>query len=503
MTTRPIKKIIFIEAKPSDVHIFTRVPIPRLGTILLATLLKQQGYDAKCYVETIDELDLEDIMTADAVGISSISSTTPRSYEIAKLLKEAGIPVFMGGAHVTYMTEEALEYCDYVLRGEADDTIVPFIDALNAGEGLEDVAGLSFRDTDGEIKHNKTVSYCKDIDALPIPDFTLVHGLELNVSKKLPITPIMTSRGCPYDCSFCSVTKMFGHKYRFREKETVLAEIKHHMDNGTKWVFFYDDNFTADRERTKELLEAMIERGLTPKWSAQVRVETAKDTELMALMQKSGCHTVYVGFESVNPATLEAYNKKQSVSDIEHCIESFHDYGVNIHGMFVFGSDLDTIDTIHETVHFAKKNNIESVQFLILTPLVGTTLYHDLLKEDRIISRDWTLYDAHHVVFKPKLMTYYELQYETTKATKAFYSRWQIIKRAIKFDIWPMIIKAYGRRMSRQWADQNAYFIEYTRSITNAGKVLELAARKSAEDIKERLTKLKIKGFRRPQSDHK
>ena len=102
---RPLKKIMFVEAKPPDVHIFTRVPIPRLGTIILATLLKQIGYDTKCYVETIDEIDLEDLLTADAVGISSISSTTPRSYEIARILKKAGIPVFMGGAHVTYMTE--------------------------------------------------------------------------------------------------------------------------------------------------------------------------------------------------------------------------------------------------------------------------------------------------------------------------------------------------------------------------------------------------------------
>lgn len=490
---KTIKKIIFIEPKPPDYHIFSRMPLPRLGTIILGTILRDKGYDVSCYVEEIAELDLEDLLTADAVGISTITSTAPRAYEIARQIRKVGIPVFMGGPHVTYMPDEALENCDYVLRGEADEVIVDFIETLKIGKGFEAITGLSFRQ-EGEVIHNKQVSLCKDLDILPAPDYSIVKGLEEDVFKKLGIAPIMTARGCPYDCSFCSVTGMFGHKYRFRSTENVLNELRIHKEAQGKFVFFYDDNFTAHRKRSKELLHAMIENKLTPRWTAQVSVDVARDIELVKLMKRANCYTVYIGLESINPETLKAYNKKQSVEDIERCISILHQHGIKIHGMFVFGSDEDTIDTIRSTVDFAKKNSIETVQFLILTPLPGTRLYHELTQQGRIYSRDWSLYDAHHVVYKPKKMTYYELQSETYKATKNFYSIGQIIKRAIRFQVFTTGLKTYGRDMTKKWASRNQYFVEYTKAITQAGKVIDLAAKKTAEDIKEKFQQLELAG---------
>lgn len=488
-----MKKIVFIEPNPPDFHLFTRMPLPRLGTVLLGTILKENGYEVKSYVESISELDLKDVLSADAIGISTITSTSSRSYEIARLIKKSGIPVFMGGAHTTYMPEEALQHCDYVLRGEADDVIVDFLKALEKNEGFESVPGLSYK-KDGEIRHNKDVSYCKDLDRLPCPDFRVINGLEDEGIKKLAITPIMTSRGCPYDCSFCSVTGMFGQKYRFRSKEKVLEELKNHRKNGGKWVFFYDDNFAANRKRTKELLSEMIKEGLTPPWTAQVRVEVAKDPELLDLMKRSNCHTLYIGLESINPETLKAYNKKQSVEDIENCIRALHGKGIRIHGMFVFGSDQDSTDTISETVRFAKKNDIETIQFLILTPLPGTKFFRDMEKEGRIITKDWSLYDAHHAVFQPKLMSYYELQAETMRATREFYSIGQIIKRAARLDLFNVSIKAYARGLAKKWIKNNQYFLDYTKTVTSAGKSIELTAKKTAEDIKEKFRELELSG---------
>ena len=145
-----------------------------------------------------------------------------------------------------------------------------------------------------------------------------------------------------------------------------MEELRTNKENGSKWVFFYDDNFIANRKRTKELLETMIEEGVTPNWTAQLRVEVAKDPELIDLMVKSGCHTVYIGFESVNPATLEAYNKSQSLEDIEYCIETLHKAGIRIHGMFVLGSDEDTVDTLHKTLNSPKRTNYRPYSFLCL-----------------------------------------------------------------------------------------------------------------------------------------
>lgn len=497
-----MRKIIFIEPNPPDFHLFTGVPIPRLGTVILGTRLRQNGYEVKSYVESITELDLKDVLSADAVGISTITSTSSRSYEIAKLIKKAGIPVFMGGPHVTYMPDEALQFVDYVLRGEQDDNIVDFIRALETGKGLEKITGLSYRRQDGTIKHNSTPPFCKDMDSIPAPDFTLIAGLEKSGAKTMPLAPVMTSRGCPYDCSFCSVTGMFGQKYRFRSKERVLEELQNHRKFGGDWVFFYDDNFCAHKKRTKELLHTMIETKLTPNWTAQVRVEVAKDPELMDLMVRSKCHTVYIGLESINPETLKLYNKGQSVEDITNCIKTLHKRKIRIHGMFVFGSDTDTTDTIAETVKFAKKNNLESVQFLILTPLPGTRCYRDLEKEGRIITKDWSLYDAHHVVYEPKLMSYYDLQLETMRATKEFYSVGQIAKRLVRFDMFNVSLKAYGHNLTKKWIKQNQYFLEYTKALTEAGKRIELAAKKTAEDVKEKFSKIELSGSMPAQKIH-
>ncbi|MFQ5736783.1 MAG: B12-binding domain-containing radical SAM protein [Thermodesulfobacteriota bacterium] len=488
-----MSKIVFIEANPPDFHIFTKMPLPRLGTVLLSTILKNNGYEVKSFVESVAEMNLEEVLKADIIGLSTITSTSMRSYEMARLFKKAGKTVFMGGPHVTYMPDEGLEVCDFVMRGEADDHILNLVRALESGKGYEDIPGLSYR-KDGKVYHNRNVSLCKDINTLPCPDFKLIHGMEELGLKKFSITPVMTSRGCPYDCSFCSVTGMFGQKYRFRDKERVIEELENIRRENKNWVFFYDDNFCAHKKRTKELLHTMIEKKLTPNWTAQVRVEIAKDPELLDLMKKSNCHTVYIGLESVNPATLKAYNKKQTVEDITACIKALHKKGIRIHGMFVFGSDLDTTDTIAETVKFAKKNDLDSVQFLILTPLPGTQCYRDLDREGRIITKDWSLYDAHHVVFEPKLMSYYELQHETVMATKEFYSIGQIAKRALKLDLFNVGIKTYGHNLTKKWIKKNANFVEYTQKLTSAGRTIELAAKKTAEDVKEKFHKLELSG---------
>ena len=485
-------KIALIEPKPPGFHIFTKMALPRLGTVLLGSILKKAGYEVESFVETASELDIEQLMTADAVGISTITSTAPRAYEIASILRDAGKTVFMGGPHVTYMPEEALKHSDYVLRGEADDVILDFIRALGLRKGVENIPGISYI-KDGKSFHNETPPLCKDLNLLPSPDFSIVKNF-----KGVGITPVMTSRGCPYDCSFCSVTGMFGRKYRFRNNGKVLDELRRHRANLDSswhdWVFFYDDNFTASPARTKSLLRDMIKEDLTPRWSAQVRVEVAKDRELLELMKRSGCHTLYIGFESINPKTLALYNKKQSVKDIEEAIDTLHEFGIRIHGMFVFGSDEDTKDTIRNTVKFAKRNNLDSVQFMVLTPLPGTNFFNKMERDGRVITKDWSLYDAHHVVFRPEKMSFYELQLETINATAEFYSWGQILKRIMKFDFFNVYIKSYGHKLTKKWLKKNRYFIDYTWDMTyKAGKKIELAARKNAEDLHEKIKKLKLK----------
>ncbi len=456
-------RIVFVEPKSPDLHVYSRMPLPRLGTILLATILRERGHDATVQIEELGKIRLEDIEKADAVGISVITSTAPRGYHFARLFREMGKTVFMGGPHATYLPDEALEECDYVLRGEADETIVPFVEALEKGMGFAAVPGLSWRRL-GAAVHNPGGGYCTELDRQPAPDFRLITNHE----RRMDITPIMTSRGCPYDCGFCSVTDMFGRKFRHKSTERVLEELRQHralcgengIKNGDDWVFFYDDNFTINKNRAKELLRAMIREKLTPYWTAQASVNVADDDELLDLMRQANCYLLYIGFESINPETLKAYNKKQTAERIEKAIRKLHRHGIRVHGMFVFGADTDNSAVIDRTVAFAKRNRLHSVQFMVLTPLPGTRVYREMNHQQRITCRDWRLYDAHHVVFTPARFSQHGLQLETITAMLRFYGLAHTLRRTfflllrlhdLKRSLIEISIKFYARRTLKDW----------------------------------------------------
>lgn len=478
---KKIKNIVLVEPRPPDYNVFTRYPLPRMGVVLLGTILKNAGYNVKVFVETVANLDFESLFSADLVGISSITPTATRCYELAKLLRLENIPVILGGPHVSFLADEALKYADFVMKGEADEVIVDLVKAIEKDEGFEKIPGLSFK-KDGKVFHNPVAPLCRDLNTLPTPDFGIIQGL-----KGLPIYPVITSRGCPYDCNFCSVTEMFGHKYRFRKPELVVEDIK---SLNSDWVFFYDDNFTASPARTKQLLDLMLKNNLKPHWTAQVRTDVARDSELLQLMEATNCYACYIGIESVNPETLKAYNKKQTIEDIEYCVARLHERNIKIHGMFVLGSDEDSVEVVRETVNFAKRYKIDTVQFMILTPIPGTKLYEKLQKEGRILTTAWNLYDGHHVVFKPKGMTPFQLQWETVKAMKSFYSYGQIIKSFVGFDFYTSILRLYAHRLIKRWARQNRHYVELTRNFTiEKGRRLEKAASAVASDLWKRLSK--------------
>ena len=407
-------KIRLIEPDAPSMHLWSQSYFVRLGLPIIGATLKAQGHDVRIYHPNLAPIDWDDVHSADLVGLSSTTSTTPAAYAAADDLRWRGIPVIHGGSHVTFMADEALEHGDYVARGEGgEQTMLELIEALEGQRQFEDVAGLSFL-REGVAVHNQLREPCADLDTLPFPDLDLIVGHE-----KLGTMPIMTSWGCPFACNFCSVTAMFGRKYRFRSAESVIAEIK---EKRPKRIFFYDDNFAANKRRLKRLLQMMIDEGLAMPWGAQVRTDVVRDPELLDLMQRSGCEFVALGLESVSQDTLDHFEKSQTVEDIERSIEILHDYGIRSHGMFVLGAEHDTPDSVRDTVTFALKNDIDTVMLNILTPLPGTPQFNDLDAAGRIFDKRWHLYDAHHVVFKPLLMTPYELQIENIRGYMRFYS---------------------------------------------------------------------------------
>jgi radical SAM superfamily enzyme YgiQ (UPF0313 family) len=218
------------------------------------------------------------------------------------------------------------------------------------------------------------------------------------------------------------VSSTFGRKYRFRDTENILEEISMRLTQGHERFFFYDDNFAANGKGTKALLEGIAGKDLKIRWAAEARTNIAKDRELLRLISRTNCERLFIGLESINARTLASYNKKQTVEDVKSCIMLLHEHGIPVHGMFVLGSDDDDLSTVEDTVKFCHEMKLDSVGFSILHPLPGSRLYDILDSRNRIFTKDWSLYDGTHVVFRPQKMTPLELQEKYIWAWKKFYS---------------------------------------------------------------------------------
>ncbi|MHB1284982.1 MAG: B12-binding domain-containing radical SAM protein [Leptospirales bacterium] len=458
------RKFVLVEPKSMHLHVYSRYTIPRLGVILLGTMLRDRGWDVRVYIEDVSPVDMKEVLSADVVGISTLTSTAPQSYRLAEEVRSHGIPVVMGGTHVSFCADEALDFSDYVVRGEGEEALFELLDAMDGNVPYEKILGLSYW-RGGKKAHNPERPLKEDLDSNPIPDYSLVEGWHSNA-----IISIATSRGCPFTCTFCSVPGMYGHGFRMHSVERVLEEIR---INKPQYIFFADDLFTANRKRTKDLLRRMIAEGLTPQWGAQVRIETAFDPELLALMKESNCFNVFVGFESINPKTLDLFNKRQTYEKIVTSIQKFKETGIRIHGMFVVGSDADDKETIYETSKFAQKWELETIQLMILTPLPGSPDYDQFYAtgDRELLSNDWSLYDGHHAVYRPKNMTAYELNVAAIDAMEKFYSWKTILKSLWKKDWISAIIQTSSKNLLRDWKKQNgAYIIGLRDQVFGAAK---------------------------------
>jgi radical SAM superfamily enzyme YgiQ (UPF0313 family) len=457
---RPLRKLVFVEPSSTHLHIYSRVTIPRLGSVLLGTLMRAKGYDVRVFIEDIHAVDMSEVLSADLVAISAITSTAPQSYRLADTVRAAGRIAVLGGTHTSFLPEEGLQHADFVVRGEGEGAFQELVDAIQAGEGFEKIQNLSYL-VDGRVVSNPERPKIANLDVNPIPDYHLITGW-----KPGGVISVATSRGCPFSCTFCSVPGMYGHAFRTHSIGRVLEELEHHK--GNMYTFFADDIFTANKKRVKELLRGMIDRNLTPEWGAQVRTETVDDPELLELMRASNCFNVYVGFESINPRTLKLFQKKQDLAKIERSIERFHAHKIRIHGMFVVGSDEDDVETLDATAEFALRHDIDSIQFMILTPIPGSPDWESVYArgEKYVISRNWSFYDGHHVVHQPRKLSPYELQIGAIRAMEKFYSWRGIAQKLMKRDHYYAAIRYFGKKMIKDWwkDPENRAHVEWLKS---------------------------------------
>lgn len=468
---------LLIESGSRQLNIFSQFTLPRLGSFILAGLAnRHNNWTGRVFVEGRQWFDIDSWIAhhgrPDLVGISTITPTAKRGYELAEACRKRGIPVIMGGPHVTFMPEEALQHADFVVRGEGENAFEKLLEIWSEGPiqrsqpQYSSVPGFSWRDENGAVHHNAAGPAIENLDLLPVPDFSLADGTaDCVIGGKRTVT-VQTSRGCPFNCSFCSVTAVFGKRLRYRSTASVIEEVRKY-NTPKHVVFFCDDNFGANKARALELVEAMLVHGFKFRWSTQVRTDIARDPGLLKLMKRAGAHTLFIGFESVNPKSLVEMKKSQEVEEMRAAIEVIHKAGLHIHGMFVFGFESDDMETARKTVEFIKEMGLTSAQLLILTPLPGTELYGRLSAQGRILTNDWNMYDAHHVVFRPTGFTPYELQSAQVNGHAKLYSLAQIAKKVITGRLVSAGLSIYAWRINRRWLKDNADYLSWLSTISS------------------------------------
>ncbi len=399
-------------------HMYFRFPYLALTTLAALT-------DDTWDIEIIDE-NVQDIDYSRLPDLAAISIMTPlakRGYQIADRFREKGVPVVVGGIHPTMMRDEAKEHADAVVLGEAEGTWPSLLS--------------DFRN-DALKPFYRPAGFC-GLEKLSIPRRDL-----LNRKPYFFVNTVQTTRGCPFDCEFCSVTSFYGRTYRFRPVADIIDEIGR-LEKG--YIFFVDDNIVGNPAHAKELFRALIP--LNIRWFSQASLSVVKDRELLTLARKSGCRGLFIGFESLSQESLKAMGKSVNrVAEYQDSIKKIHDQGIGIQGSFIFGADDDDESVFSDVLRFVEKTHIDAVMFSVLTPFPGTRIYETLLKEGRIIDTNWEHYDMNHVVFQPKRMTAQRLQQGLDWAYERVYGYRSIVKRLFPFKRNPLFfaVQNYGFR---------------------------------------------------------
>jgi anaerobic magnesium-protoporphyrin IX monomethyl ester cyclase len=399
---------------------------PPLGLAYMASVLRD-SYDVKIVdfnVETPhwSEYPYRDF---DIVGISVDTSRCPVSFEIARAAKEQGSTVVVGGPHVSFMAEEALAtgVIDYVVRNEGEYSFLSLVEFLNKNKPFEQVRGVSYL-ADGKVLSTPDAPFIHDLDSLPLParDLLPLERYRERMNGRL-MTTMVTSRGCPFNCDFCSSSEFFGVRWRARSVDNMLEEIDIlHNKLGYGAMSFVDDNFTLNPARAIEVSERISANGWDIVWAAMTRVDTVvKHPEMVRAMAKAGFSWTFIGFESGNEEMLDAYGKKACTDDARRAIAILKDNNVRVTGAFILGAVDETEEMIASTIEFAKELDPTRAQFSLLTPYPGAKLYERVA--DRLLTRDYTKYSGMYPTMKLDHISPERLTRLLISAYSSFYGR--------------------------------------------------------------------------------
>jgi len=386
--------------------------LPPIGLLYLGAEMEKAGYNVRVFDSQIQDWHVKEADGSDIVGIYCNTSNYHRALELAKEIKtNFNIPIIFGGPHVTIRPLEVLnnDCLDYVVIGEGERTIVELIDVLNnkhPGLGLSDVKGIGFK-KDGEPVINAPRELIQDLDSIAFPVRHLVTMSEYRPSpnqyKRTPMTTMMVSRGCPFNCTFCAAETIWTRRYRCRSVKNVIDEIKQLIKNyNIKEINFWDDVWGLNREWIKEFCDTVIKEGLDLTWSCECRVDTI-DKETLKRMKAAGCWCIFFGIESLDQETLEAINKKITVEQIVSALKWTKEAGIEIRANLILGLPKETPEKVREMLKKLCKLNPDNVKFNILTPYPETVLYKEIKqgKWGRMVDESYDKLTGYFATFLP------------------------------------------------------------------------------------------------------
>lgn len=401
-------RILFIVPgwSPSNLWGQIQFKFPPLSVLTLAASTPED-VEVSIVDENLEEIHYE--TNADLIGITVMTPQAMRAYEIADESRRRGKKVVLGGFHVSHLPEEALNHADAVVIGEGDRV-------------WEEVVK--------DFQQSRLKRIYKDDKFVSLSEIRVPRRNLVKERGYLFTNTIQTTRGCPFQCEFCSVSSFFGRSFRTRPIPLVMEELAK-LRQESLFLFLVDDNLVGNRPYAKTLFQEMA--SLQFKWASHAPLSLVNDDELLKLASRSGCMALFVGFESLAQENLSLMAKKSNleISPVE-AVKKFHDHGIGILASFILGYDHDTPDTFEKILDFCHRTKVDGALFPILTPYPGTLLRERLKKEDRILTDQWDLYDMEHVTFVPKGMPPEKLQEGFEWLNSSFLSWGSIFRRLFK-----------------------------------------------------------------------
>ena len=444
----------------ANVEVMKRLDIttPPLGLGYLASVLRKEGFKVKIIDDAVEKLGLNKLLNkvknALIVGITSTTPTFNAALKYAQKIKNRFPEIFvvLGGVHVTFMPYDALkhEFVDAVCTGEGEYTLKEVAERVERGKTLEGIKGLIYKE-DGKIIDNGKREPVQDLDSLPFPAYDLMPLDRYTVlGHRMEHFPMISSRGCPFGCRYCSSSLFMGRKFRARSAENVVDEVEWLVNEfKAQYIAFSDDTFTLNRKRVEEICREIVNRGIDVEWSCSSRVDTI-NRSILEKMKRAGCSAIYYGVESASPAILRYYKKKINLDMVEKAVKLTKEFGIMTICSFIIGSPYETKEDMKATLRFALKLDPDYAQFSILTPYPGTEIYEEAKEKGLLLSTNFDDYTAGKPVLRNLYMSPEEISRFLKYCYLRFYLRPKFILRELKRGNFKVALEVLRRSLKKE-----------------------------------------------------